>query len=231
MSGTNKFLNFVDKIFVVNLDERKDRWDNIVLEFGRIGIPQEKYERFSAIRPEFKDLPEKWHNKLVSPHKRNPEYIRSTIGCKMSQNACVQIAKERGYKNIIICEDDVAFVFPKHTTYDILDLVVTQLSQCEYHMCYLSGNHLQKPMDCGLADSHLYKTFGTLAAHAYFLNCSIFDYIIENMMGEGCELDNYYISYIQKQGKSYTIRPGLVTQKPGYSDILKRVVDYRNVIS
>ncbi len=230
MEYNDPFNTYFDKIFIINLDERTDRWNDIVNEFEKMGISPEKYERFSAIKPKFEDLPKEWYNKLVSPHRFIPQYIQATIGCKMSQYEVIKIAKNRGYKNVLICEDDICFTQSKEETWNILKEAIKELpSDNEWNMFYFSGNHIKSPEACG--KKYLYLKKANLAAHEYCVNSNIFDYIIETMMQKGCELDNYYIDEIQQRQKTYTIKPGIVTQKPGYSDILRRNVDFRNVIS
>src|ERR1700690_1841942 len=43
-----KFLDYFQAIFVVNLDRRKDRWEECEIEFETAGIPLEKVTRWSA---------------------------------------------------------------------------------------------------------------------------------------------------------------------------------------
>lgn len=218
-----------DKIFVINLKERKDRWEVQVKEFERMGIVN--YERFDAIKPDVSKLPKEWYNNLVSPHKFKEFYIQAAIGCKWSQYEIIKIAKERGYKRILICEDDVVFTYDKEKTDEILEEVMKEIDELGgFHMIYFSGNHNSPPLNIG--KKYLYKVLTTLTTHAYCLDASIFDYMIDTMMKVGCEIDNYYIHFIHRQfQKSYTIKPGLATQAPSYSDVLQRVVDYRDVIS
>lgn len=226
---------YVDKIFIINLDERADRWEAIEKELKRMGITN--YERYSAIKPALndtssdkvlKDFPKEYHSHLVSPWKTKRGYIQAAVGCKYSHYNIIKIAKERGYKKICIFEDDIEFLFEKEKFDEIFEKVSKEVD--DFHLLYFSGNHTRQPEK--LRDKkYLYRVKGTLCAHAYIISYEIFNFIIDTMMLLGMELDNYYIGAIQVNNKSYTIKPPLVTQSPGYSNMVKRNVDWRKVIS
>jgi hypothetical protein len=95
-----------------------------------------------------------------------------------------------------------------------------------YDLFYLGGNHLKTPQKEG---NFLCKITNTLTTHAYCINSKIFDLLIDNMMKDGAEIDNYYTK-IQSNLNSYCIVPAIMTQSEGYSDILGRVVNYKAVI-
>lgn len=68
-------------LYVINLDERIDRWQQIQRDFSN-------FQEFNLIRiPAIK-------------HKRGK------IGCFLSHKKCIQIAKDKGLKYIIVVEDD-----------------------------------------------------------------------------------------------------------------------------
>jgi glycosyl transferase family 25 len=79
-------MNLLKHVFVINLDKRNDRLDHIVSEFGKIGVD---FERFPAI----------CHND-------------GAIGCTMSHIRCLELAIERNYQHVAICEDDITFTRP-----------------------------------------------------------------------------------------------------------------------
>lgn len=73
-------LEGIDKIYCINLDNRKDRWNNCIKQFNKYNLD---VERISAIK-----------------HK-NPN-----VGCCLSH---LKILKETKYSSILILEDDVEF--------------------------------------------------------------------------------------------------------------------------
>lgn len=213
----------VDKIFIINLDHRQDRWSRCVEEMKKWRITN--YERFSAIKPNIKDLEPKLYSNLVSPHRGKPRYICAAMGCKMSHYEIIKLSKARGYKQILILEDDVEF---KDGWKDILEYAMGELPE-EWHMLYLSGNHREKPTDVGRR--HLKKVTNTLTTHSYILNHTIFDTLLNQMMEISAEIDNVYTLVQSQLYKSFTVHPGITTQAVSHSDVLDRTTNYKNVIS
>lgn len=78
--------DFFDRIYCINLDKRPNRWELSQKEFDKIGI-LDKVTRFSAIEDS------------------NPEK-----GCFESHMECIFSAKKDGLNNVLIFEDDVAFL-------------------------------------------------------------------------------------------------------------------------
>jgi len=78
-------MEYIDRIFYINLYHRTDRKQEIETEFENQGITN--YERFPAI-----------HHPTIGG-----------VGCGRSHIEVLRIAKERGYKCVMILEDDFMF--------------------------------------------------------------------------------------------------------------------------
>ena len=78
--------DYFDEIFCINLDRRPERWELSQKEFDKIGI-LDKVTRFSAI-----------------------EDSHAEKGCFESHLQCIFSARKRGLNNVLIFEDDVAFL-------------------------------------------------------------------------------------------------------------------------
>lgn len=215
-----------DKIFFINLDGRKDRLNEILLEFEKMGI--KNFERYSAVKPSLDFLRENQNlfNNLTSWKRIELSYITACTGCKLSHYNIIKIAKERGYKRILILEDDVLFTQSKEETIRILKDVLNS----NFNFVYLGGNNLDKTL-IPTEYKNLFGVKNMLTAHAYIVNSNIYDYVLENMLKDGSELDCFYISGVQKLGKCYTIKPCLAVQRESFSDILQRNVNYSSVIN
>ena len=85
----------IDNIFYINMEKRKDRRSEIESELNNFNLP---FERFEGI--ETKGF--------------------GTLGCGKSHLAVLKIAKERGYKNILILEDDFMFMVTKECFEELL---------------------------------------------------------------------------------------------------------------
>lgn len=83
----------VDRIYIINLDERVDRYVETLRELKRMGAPLHRTERLSAIR---------YTSTVVSK-------VDGNIGCAMSHLKVVKKARDKKYANILVLEDDFQF--------------------------------------------------------------------------------------------------------------------------
>jgi GR25 family glycosyltransferase involved in LPS biosynthesis len=180
---------YFDKVFYLNLDRDVDRNNNMISQFNKWDITN--YERVEGVV--YDHIPEKslWRNFIKSDEK----YIKGQLGCRDSHLKAVKLAKQRGYKKVLILEDDITFsVDPNNLlniNSDILD---------DWNMLYFGG--LQE---------HEYRN-QIVCAHAYGINSRLFDDVINMMIPSGMEGDNFYakvihhMSYNYNQSGKYNIR-------------------------
>jgi len=105
-----------DKIFVINLDKHLDRWVRFIEQAENIGF-EHKVERVSGVSHEV-----------------------GSFGCAMSHKKAISIARERGYSNILIFEDDVRFLYDRDYTWDCLGKAWSNLKDMEWDIFYLGIN-------------------------------------------------------------------------------------------
>ena len=148
---------YFDKIFIINLDHRTDRWEQCLQQLQTYNISN--YERFSAIKPILSDYPKQYYNRYTCP-KRDPNYIIGALGCKLSHYEIIKLSKERNYKNILILEDDFLL---KENFNMILNQGLQELL-FDWHMLYLGGNHKIEPEKVSYTQ-HLYKCIETYTTH------------------------------------------------------------------
>jgi len=139
----------IDKIIYINLKRREDKKIYIENELNTYELP---YERFDAI-----------------------EYItQGNIGCSLSHLAVLKLAKERGYKNILILEDDFKFKLSKEDFENILKQFFD--SSIEYNVCMFFYY-----IDAEIADteySFLKRIFNSHGTVGYLVNCNYYDTLI-----------------------------------------------------
>ena len=102
----------IDGIFYINLDRRTDRRGEIEAELSKLGL---SYERFAGI-----------------PHRQG------IVGCGQSHLAVLKLAKERGYKNVLIFEDDFMLLVPPAECLAKLGELFE--SKQEFDVCFLAYN-------------------------------------------------------------------------------------------
>jgi hypothetical protein len=195
----------VDKIFYINLSHRTDRNDKMIEGFKKMNLLQ-KAERFDAIK-----------------HKNG------AVGCALSHIACLEMAKERKLKNVLILEDDIEWRITREELDQKLlnffdnidDWAVLLFSVIADHMIYV------KEGICRVKKA--YTTAG------YFLDEDYYDELIkcfkggiETMEKGGEEWIDVAWWPLQEKHKYYMIVPVLAHQYDNASDIRgEQIIQYR----
>jgi GR25 family glycosyltransferase involved in LPS biosynthesis len=195
----------IDHVFYINLDHRFDRRDEIESELNKIGL-LERSERLSA---------------FYTPNNGH-------LGCTRSHLEAVRLAKARGYKNILILEDDFTFIV-KRETFEILLNQFFKTFNEDYDAMLLAYSDVTLQHNMESSDNDFFKrTTNTQTASGYILNQRVFDSFIELLEHAVRQLEDlkenhiYAIDQIwkvlQRSGKWYVSLPKIGKQRPSYSD-------------
>lgn len=212
--------NLYDNIetFIINLDERKDRWNKILLELNKINL--HNFNRFSAIK--INNINYKNYN-LINPNKawkkNNFEYIKSASGCKLSHLEILKKYKDCDKDYIMIIEDDAIF---ENNTLIYLNMALFLLKNIEWNILFLSTN-LNKYEDAEKIAPNLLKINNGLTTTAQIFNIKNISYIINIIENSDIEIDNTYNEFIENK---YCVYPMCVYQDKSYSDINKKILNY-----
>lgn len=216
MINLEKLLNIkIDKIYCISLKERKDRREFLKTQFSKLD-----------------------HEVTFHIVERNKDPIR---GCLESHIECIQEAKELGFTNILMLEDDI--LINEKVIEDIDNIYIPE----NFDMFYL-GYHVNDGIKYG---NNILKLLSAQTTHAYIMNSRIYDYVLDNIQKEWNTIsewgirnkyesrtnfnvraiDLFYAKWIHHQrGNSYGIYPILIHQKPDFSDIERRNIDYRSLM-
>ena len=152
-------IDYFDRTAIINLPERADRRAETRDEFRRIGWPIEnaKVDFFTALRPE---TPAGFPNQGVR-------------GCFLSHMNVIKTAKHDNLANVLIMEDDIAFI----SDIDKIAADALQaLDQTNWGFLYLGHDHTSDTS----GSTRLEKiTEPLLFAHFYAVNSTIFDRLLE----------------------------------------------------
>ena len=202
-----------DGIFCLTLDRRQDRWIIAESELKLHGVSAEKY-----IGKDGKQLVDQ--NQL--PNSDGVRLRAGDIGCAFSHRSMVAEAKRRGWKSVLLLEDDVEF------TDDFVNKVLSSISElpANWDLLYFGGNHSIAPIKI---NGTIHKITHTYTTHSYAVRDTAYDLILsifpENPKDYNKQVDVYYAD-IQKQCNAYCTIPHLAWQKPGFSDIQEKITDY-----
>ena len=223
----------VDKVFVINLKERVDRREAMIKELERVHI--ENYEFFDAIRPTIQEL-NNWNPFYIKNipiwfkrlNKDEIKYRIGALGCLLSHLNIIRISKQRGYKNVMILEDDTKFTLgEKSSFYDKLTEFDGEINRFVniYGILYLTGNHAQnsfKPVSPNIINTRYTFTTGS-----YIISEKGMEYVLSNINKYDREIDVFYAEQLQQKIPCFCIYPHIAGQAESYSDIAQINVNYR----
>lgn len=201
----------IDHIFYINLDYREDRREEIEREIDKMDL-NEKTERFRGIRVAEQGI----------------------LGCTKSHLAVLKLAKERGYKNVLILEDDFEFVVSKEEFENALTTFFE--SGIEYDVCMLSYL-LKEESETEVQEcSIIKKVIEAQTASGYLVNAKYYDTIIalyewawpllESTKAHWLYANDQCWKTLQKQDQWFYFTNRLGKQRASYSDNSMSYMDY-----
>jgi len=217
-------MNNIDKIFIINLKHRTDRWDECIKQLNKYNITN--YERFDAVRYDLKDINPIHYKK--NNMKISNNYILGTMGCKFSHYNIIMNAKKNNYNNILILEDDFLFCNNFIERYNEI-ISNIEKEKIDISMLYLGFSIVRKDPYTDTSLINLKKLNSAHTTHAYILNKNFYDIILKEIENCHCEIDVCY-AMCQKKYDIYGIYPSLISQRTSFSDIMERNVNYSDKI-
>lgn len=203
-------INDIKNIFYINLDTRTDRKSFFENQMRMIGINNAK--RFNAIK----------HN-------------IGAIGCSLSHLELLKYAKQQNMDHILIMEDDIMFTKPIMFTYYLNNVLAKHKN---FDVLLIAGNNMGQ---YSRLDNFCVKISKCQTTTGYLVKSHYYDRLIRNYE-EGINnlkqhptlmnkyaIDQYW-TRLQLHDRWYLLTPLTVTQKPDYSDIEKKDINYNNLM-
>jgi hypothetical protein len=161
--------NQFDRIFYINLSKDTDRNSHILEEFSKYDITN--FERVEGTV--YTEIPHRnlWRNF----NKLDEKYILGSLGARDSHLKVIQTAYNKGYKKILILEDDITFVVNPNKI----------VPNVQWDMLYLGG----------MVEPHFRNQI--VGAYAYGLSERIYPDILNMAVSSGMEIDNFYAKVLQ----------------------------------
>ena len=199
-------INDITNVVYINLEHRTDRKEHIEGQLKQIGFTN--VERFNAVKT-----------------------ANGRVGCTLSHIKCIELAKQRNYSHVVICEDDTMFTnvelfqkqlnafLSKHHSWDVvlfagnnvppyeqIDATCVSVNRCQTTTCYMVNGHYYDTLLANYKEG-LAKLMRSPEQHVSYA------------------IDKYWFS-LQSKDNWYLITPLTVIQREDYSDIEGRVTNY-----
>ena len=224
----------VDGILVINLDTSRGRMDKF-LQDNKDSLPLNKVYRLSAVLGRSLDSFGKppWFTERT---RERAGYWGGAGGCALSHAKAIATAKEKGWRNVLIMEDDV-----------VTGRNSDALSMLEYALQNLNGDYMlylgySRPTPYGkcvrkLGEHALWQVEGVLSTFAYLIPERMYDRLLAVMPTEETiwewmsvhrAIDTFYKDTAASMSgvKTYAIQPDLVVHIDGVSDVSGSAVTY-----
>jgi glycosyl transferase family 25 len=161
-----RIIEYFDRAYIINLEDRPDRRKEVTQEFGHLGIsvPNQSIRFYTAKR-----LAEKGSFPSVG--------VR---GCFTSHRNVLEIARQNRLQNVLVFEDDVSF---RNIDASLEGQIVTQLASEPWDIVYF-GYLL--PSDRDFKGPLIDYSNGVMGAHFYAVNGNFIDPLLQFM--KQCEI-------------------------------------------
>ena len=205
-------LKDITNIFYINLEHRVDRKSHVESQLDLIGL---KGSRFNAIKME-----------------------NGAIGCSMSHLKLLQLALKSGLDHILIVEDDILFLDPELFT-NHLDKFLQNQDSKSWDVILIAGNNMppyEKVDDTCIKVTQCQTTTGYLVNGHYIekllnnVKMGLTNLIKEPQNHAKYAIDKHWFS-LQKTDNWFLITPLTVVQREDYSDIEKKVINYKEIMT
>lgn len=189
----------------INLEHRKDRDASVQQELAKVGLLN--VERFNAIRKE-----------------------RGAIGCSLSHIRCLELAIQRDYDYVLICEDDLVVLNPHLFAENAHKFLNASM---EWDVVLIAGNNM---VPFNVVTDYCIRIYNCLTTTGYIVRKHYYATLLRNFK-EGVvqlmrdpENNQYKIDkhwhLLQKQDRWYMLIPPTIVQREDYSDIEKKVTNF-----
>jgi GR25 family glycosyltransferase involved in LPS biosynthesis len=197
----------LDQLFThtvcLNLDRRPERWRRMQQRFARHGISN--VVRFSAIDGERVDLPERW------------QASAGAYGCLQSNLAVVRQARDEGWPDVLLLEDDVVFD-------DALNARLPQLMAQvppDWDMLFFGGMHRGEPLR---VRENVLKLTASTSTYAYAVRNTVYSAFL-HAHADSSEPIDVRNRVLQERLNCYCFFPHLAWVDGGLSDTQGRFVE------
>jgi glycosyl transferase family 25 len=200
----------IKHVLYINLKHRVDRKVHVEKQLSSIGL--NNFSRFDAIKTRF-----------------------GALGCSFSHLKCIMLAKENKWDHVLICEDDIQFLDPLEFVKQINGFLKTVDN---WDVVLFGGNNIK---EYTTTNEYSVKVSWCQTTVGYLVKQNYYDKLIHNYK-TGLEklikephnhtlyaIDQYWTK-LQYTDNWFLITPLTVIQRGDYSDIEKRIINYKSTM-
>lgn len=218
----------IDGILVINMDSSPERYEHFMSTVG-VHLPAEKLERISAVAgrelPSYGKAP--WFTEKTGERAR---FWGGTGGCALSHRNAIAHARNKGWRNVLIFEDDVCL----EPSEDAIPLMTEFLKNKTGAYLFYAGYNKPEPRGKVIAqngEAALWRTDGVIAAHAYIVSADLYEPLLNvfptndddiwEWLAKYRAVDVLYRDFVPfwPNVNVYVLDPILFHQRDGVSDI------------
>lgn len=229
------FWDCIDAVLVINLDHRTDRWNDVRAHLAGI-VPEGKLHRLPAVLG--KTLPGYGDSRWFRRTRRAATW-GGRAGCLLSHRNALRLARERGWRRILILEDDARLALPLDgdAGRDLARFV--EQNGRVYGALFLGFTTPRKPVRhlLDLKDGPaLFQIGGCSTTHAYVVDDSLYAPLLARLPSDDARvwawlsrhvaIDRWYSLHLGRLTQIAAISPQAVLQGASVSDITGREADY-----
>jgi len=191
---------YFDKIYCINLERRPDRKAESQAQFDALGLDVEFIKAVDG-------------KELAPPDKINT----GELGCILSHVKIYKDAEAKGYKRILILEDDCVF---ENGINELFKEYIKEVPK-DWGLLYFGGSHLKTPLP---VNDKIHRLLHTYTTHCYAVNLEVVKGLAD-LIGSDLQID-VTLAHLQLKFHSYGFKPNLAWQKDNYSDITEQQTNY-----
>lgn len=217
-----KLNEYFDKIICINLNKRTDRWSDMKQQFIKHNIDVIRFEAIEGNPMDWKS------HSFIGRRNSFP----GAMGCIASHVNVYKMAKENGWKNVLIIEDDCDFI---ENINELFEESIKTLPK-DWDLLYFGGVHETKNGEFMPEPYNKYfvKAKRIITTTCYAVNHTCYDLILNTVLKTepyfDCPIDTYLGAYIQPNLETYAYHPPIAWQRPSHSDIQNAHRDYSEMM-
>jgi GR25 family glycosyltransferase involved in LPS biosynthesis len=192
---------YFDKIFIINLDRRTDRWERCQAQMAKFSFNAERFSAHANVKID--------------------GVLNGNAGCTASHRALLEIISYMKWPRTLVLEDDFEIV---HEDFEARFSDMSEFFPQEWDMLYLGGHYQNAPQS--RYNKHIVKVNGMYTTSSYGITHQFARKIAPYFISSG-PVDCIFSGFTPTNN-CYICQPRLMVQSASYSDLTESMSDNRH---